>query len=246
MEKMTPISSGFKFLEYEHKHRSDDWRLLGDFLTEEVRYFKASPLADWIPTGYNDPNVNPPPKITPGDAEDSPSDEDIIVTDIRPGGPQKRTTPPGTGRDSAEPNPKRPTWMEKNEEMRSRSPKNSTPGTPNPEISSSPTGESQPANGQPSLLCFLCRERLEASHFVQCPSQQLHRFCFPCCQKTIRQALAENPNQEVFCPSGLRCAISGSQNPWAFMQAEIETILDRPPTVNSMNAAQGIGRPANG
>ena len=41
MEKMTPISSGFKFLEYEHKHRSDDWRLLGDFLTEEVRYFKA-------------------------------------------------------------------------------------------------------------------------------------------------------------------------------------------------------------
>ena len=50
---------------------------------------------------------------------DSPSDEDIIVTDIRPGGPQKRTTPPGTGRDSAEPNPKRPAWMEKNEEVKS-------------------------------------------------------------------------------------------------------------------------------
>ena len=40
------------------------------------------------------------------------------MTDIRPGGPQKRTTPPGTGRDSAEPNPKRPTWMEKNEEVK--------------------------------------------------------------------------------------------------------------------------------
>ena len=69
MEKMTPISSGFKFLEYEHKHRSDDWRLLGDFLTEEVRYFKASAHVDWIPSGFNDPTVAPPPKITPGDGE---------------------------------------------------------------------------------------------------------------------------------------------------------------------------------
>ena len=41
MDKMTPISSGFKFLEYEHKHGSGDWRLLGDFLTEGVRYFKV-------------------------------------------------------------------------------------------------------------------------------------------------------------------------------------------------------------
>merc|ERR1719210_1827434 len=256
MEKMTPISSGFKFLEYEHKHRSDDWRLLGDFLTEDVRYFKASPHADWIPSGYNDPNVAPPPKITP----DSPSDEDIIVTDVRPGGAQKRTTPPEGGRGSAEPNAKRPAWMDQaKEEMRSRSPKNNTPdgtvpreGTPNPDITGSPGADSQTANGQPSLLCFICKQRLEASHFVQCPSQQIHRynthrFCFPCCQKTIRHALSENPNQEVFCPSGLRCAISGSQNPWAFMQAEIETILDRA-TVSSSIGSQppGIGRPTNG
>lgn len=39
----------------------------------------------------------------------------------------------------------------------------------------------------------------------------------------------------------------GSQNPWAFMQAEIETILDRA-TVNSSigGAPPGIGRPTNG
>ena len=36
------------------------------------------------------------------------------------------------------------------------------------------------------------------------------RFCFPCCQRTIRLALQESPQQEVFCPSGLRCAISVS------------------------------------
>ena len=68
MDKMTPISSGFKFLEYEHKYKSDDWRLLGDFLTEGVRYFKEGVIADWIPTGYNDPHVAQPPKIPSGDA----------------------------------------------------------------------------------------------------------------------------------------------------------------------------------
>ena len=68
MDKMTPISSGFKFLEYEHKYKSDDWRLLGDFLTEGVRYFKEGVISEWIPTGYNDPHVAQPPKIPSGDA----------------------------------------------------------------------------------------------------------------------------------------------------------------------------------
>ena len=40
----------------------------------------------------------------------------------------------------------------------------------------------------------------------------------------IQLALHESP-QQVFCPSGLRCIIEGSQSPWSFMQAEIECIL---------------------
>ena len=67
MDKMTPISSGFKFLEYEYKHRSDDWRLLGDLLTEGVRYFREPLNPDWIPASYNDTQVAPPPKISSGD-----------------------------------------------------------------------------------------------------------------------------------------------------------------------------------
>ena len=47
---------------------------------------------------------------------DSPSDEDIIVTDVRPGAAQKRTTPPEGGRGSAEPNAKRPAWMDQTKE----------------------------------------------------------------------------------------------------------------------------------
>ena len=66
MDKMTSISSGFKFLEYELKYRSEDWRLLGDFLTEQVRYFKEFMNPDLIPTGYVDPNVSSPPKIQSG------------------------------------------------------------------------------------------------------------------------------------------------------------------------------------
>jgi len=249
MDKMTPISSGFKFLEYEHKYKSDDWRLLGDFLTEGVRYFKEGVISDWIPTGYNDPHVAQPPKIPSGDANSDNSEEDIIVVPSPVGHAQindrKRNTPPGG--ESVEPPMKRHEWQDK-EVGRSRSPtgtpgrQSNTPETPNqpkPIASPRPPADGQtspdtqnPQNGQPSLLCFLCKQRLEASHFVQCPSQQLHRFCFPCCQRTIRLALQESPQQEVFCPSGLRCAISGSQNPWAFMQAEIETILDRAVQIN--------------
>lgn len=66
MDKMTSISSGFKFLEYEIKYRSEDWRLLGDFLTEPVRYFKELMSQELVPTGYIDPNVSSPPKIPSG------------------------------------------------------------------------------------------------------------------------------------------------------------------------------------
>ncbi|GIY35403.1 interferon regulatory factor 2-binding protein 2-B [Caerostris darwini] len=76
----------------------------------------------------------------------------------------------------------------------------------------------------PPLKCTLCNERLEDTHFVQCPSVPNHKFCFPCSRESIKSQGAANGN-EVYCPSGEKCPLAGSNVPWAFMQGEIATIL---------------------
>uniref|UniRef100_A0AAV2J036 Interferon regulatory factor 2-binding protein 1/2-like C3HC4 zinc finger domain-containing protein n=1 Tax=Knipowitschia caucasica TaxID=637954 RepID=A0AAV2J036_KNICA len=70
-----------------------------------------------------------------------------------------------------------------------------------------------------TLSCTLCHERLEDTHFVQCPSVQGHRFCFPCTRVYIQSRRADG---EVYCPSGERCPLDNTPNspPWAFMQGE--------------------------
>ena len=72
------------------------------------------------------------------------------------------------------------------------------------------------------LTCVLCNGRLEDTHFVQCPSVAHHKFCFPCSRKSIVSQKSESA--EVFCPSGERCPLQGSNLPWAFMPEEIKTI----------------------
>uniref|UniRef100_A0A3Q3IYN3 Uncharacterized protein n=1 Tax=Monopterus albus TaxID=43700 RepID=A0A3Q3IYN3_MONAL len=76
--------------------------------------------------------------------------------------------------------------------------------------------------GSVPLCCTLCHERLEDTHFVQCPSVPSHKFCFPCSRDSIKQ---QGATGEVYCPSGERCPLVGSNVPWAFMQGEIATIL---------------------
>ncbi|XP_077462362.1 interferon regulatory factor 2-binding protein 2-B-like [Stigmatopora argus] len=76
--------------------------------------------------------------------------------------------------------------------------------------------------GGVQLCCTLCHERLEDTHFVQCPSVATHKFCFPCSCASIK---TQDAGGEVFCPSGGRCPLAGSEQPWAFMQDEIATIL---------------------
>ncbi|XP_075892723.1 interferon regulatory factor 2-binding protein 1 [Nelusetta ayraudi] len=75
-----------------------------------------------------------------------------------------------------------------------------------------------------TLSCTLCHERLEDTHFVQCPSVPGHRFCFPCTRVYIQSRRGDG---EVYCPSGERCPLDNSSNspPWAFMQGEVSTIL---------------------
>ncbi|XP_016986716.1 probable E3 ubiquitin-protein ligase IRF2BPL [Drosophila rhopaloa] len=74
-----------------------------------------------------------------------------------------------------------------------------------------------------TLKCTLCQERLEDTHFVQCPSVNHHKFCFPCSRESIKRQ--NGLGNEVYCPSGDRCPLANSVIPWAFMQGEITTIL---------------------
>ncbi|CAG9819836.1 unnamed protein product [Phaedon cochleariae] len=73
-----------------------------------------------------------------------------------------------------------------------------------------------------TLKCTLCQERLEDTHFVQCPSVPHHKFCFPCSRGSIKR---QGAGSEVYCPSGEKCPLANSNVPWAFMQGEIATIL---------------------
>ncbi|CAB3397889.1 unnamed protein product [Caenorhabditis bovis] len=76
---------------------------------------------------------------------------------------------------------------------------------------------------QPAVLqCTLCRERLEDTHFVQCPSVKKHKFCFPCSRKSIKE---QCKNPDLYCPSGEKCPLASAAMPWAFMQGEIAQIL---------------------
>ncbi|NXU33371.1 I2BP1 protein, partial [Thalassarche chlororhynchos] len=161
------ISSGYKYLEYEKRQGSGDWRLLGELFTEAVRFFRHPPAPDALPQQHPPP---PPPPRRRRKASPEPDEP-----------PTHRQHPP----DEISPE----------ESLVSRRPVE--------DLTSS------------TLCCGLCRQRLEDTHFVQCPSVPAHRFCFPCARRAIR---ARGAGGEVHCPSGGRCPLAGSGLPWAFMQ----------------------------
>uniref|UniRef100_A0A3Q2YI44 Interferon regulatory factor 2 binding protein-like n=2 Tax=Hippocampus comes TaxID=109280 RepID=A0A3Q2YI44_HIPCM len=253
------LSSGFKYLEYEKKHGSGDWRLLGDLLPEPLRVFKDCVGGDMLPQPHLD-GAHPP----------LPSSARAQAPSGSRGGSRKRKSSPEP--DSAEPGPKpveeqhHRQWLANQAEALKLSfgdhhPLGPAPGRSSPtESAESPVAAASPAkdrdsvhssggptspaggqrapssrNGEPAggaeptnaaasgpLCCTLCHERLEDTHFVQCPSAAHHKFCFPCSRDSIK---AQGAAAEVYCPSGDKCPLVGSSVPWAFMQGEIATIL---------------------
>lgn len=72
------------------------------------------------------------------------------------------------------------------------------------------------------MRCTNCNERLEDTHFVQCPSVNQHKFCFPCSRKAIKK---QWNSPDVYCPSGEKCPLTTGAMAWTFMPQEISTIL---------------------
>lgn len=283
------LSSGYKYLEYEMKHNSNDWKVLSELLSETVRFFKEAVKPEIIPSPYHNPSL--PPLPTPNTRPHVP----LAHTRSQgshgsfEGQSKKRKASPEPDNDFGEQR-KRQQWIQSQSEalkmtMNSTGygsagssstspssnhtptpPEGATMNGPSPmaalmnvtdNITSGPVspnnrnsltnpglsqGTSVARRGPPisikesapsslletnvqsseTLKCTLCHERLEDTHFVQCPSISEHKFCFPCSRNSIKM---QGAGSEVYCPSGKKCPLVGSNVPWAFMQGEIATIL---------------------
>ncbi|XP_012709011.2 interferon regulatory factor 2-binding protein 2-A [Fundulus heteroclitus] len=180
------------------------------------------------PPGFSSPpsTISPHPRNTPPEAQNgqSPMAALIMAADNAGGnsspkdGNQVHST---TRRNSS--SPLSPSSMS----QRRLTQREAASGAGAPQVQSMDQGHPQsiPDSSVPGsipLCCTLCRERLEDTHFVQCPSVPSHKFCFPCSRESIKQ---QGATGEVYCPSGEKCPLVGSNVPWAFMQGEIATIL---------------------
>ncbi|XP_034050800.1 probable E3 ubiquitin-protein ligase IRF2BPL [Thalassophryne amazonica] len=309
------LSSGFKYLEYEKKHGSGDWRLLGDLLPESLRFFKEAVGGDMLPQPYIDGSypLLPTSLVLPGRALASSSGNGSSRAGVRkrkaspepdsaegclklteeqqrqqwinsqtealklsmaagsfaathaapppplgPATPPESTAPPQSGQspmaalmsvadtlgNAQSPNKDRDSVHSTTSSSRHNS---SSPVSPasvsgqrrlssrNGDLGLSAPSQSagmdqahaqnvpdSPMANSGPLCCTICHERLEDTHFVQCPSVPNHKFCFPCSRESIK---AQGASGEVYCPSGDKCPLVGSNVPWAFMQGEIATIL---------------------
>lgn len=269
------VNSGLRYVEYEKRQGTGDWRGLSELLNDSVRMFKEPPIPEVLP--QPDPVLSLAAPGRPGPAKGttrrrkaSPGSEngesegrpDQLARDPWPRGaytgidplPGMAVPQEGPQRLHSQPSPISALMgvadSLSSSQMARDSPSMSTahssaaghsssssPSTASTSVSLAAVGQSLNAVGPSSntnsgestsstqgtlLCCTLCRERLEDTHFVQCPSVQHHKFCFPCTRGFIR---SQGQGGEVYCPSGERCPLAGSSVPWAFMQGEISTIL---------------------
>lgn len=301
------LSSGFKYLEYETKHGSGDWRLLGDLLPESLRFFREGVGGEMLPQPHIDGScpLLPNSLLLPGRASSSGGGSGSS----RPGVRKRKASPEPEGAEGGKlpEEPQRQPWIGSHTEalklsmaagslsappghlgratppepaatpqngqspmaalmsvadtlgnahspnkdrdsvQSTSSSRHNSSSPPSPASVSSQRrlssrngdlGAAQSAGGMDAaraqnvpdspaassgpLCCTICHERLEDTHFVQCPSAPNHKFCFPCSRESIK---AQGASGEVYCPSGDKCPLLGSNVPWAFMQGEIATIL---------------------
>ncbi|XP_031166752.1 interferon regulatory factor 2-binding protein 1-like [Sander lucioperca] len=269
------VNSGLRYVEYEKRQGTGDWRGLSELLNDGVRMFKEPPVPEVLP--QSDAGLpmaaagRPiPAKSTARRRKASPGSENG-ESEGRPDHPTREPWPRGAysgmeplpGMATAQEGPPRlhsqpspisalmgvadslsssqmardsPSMSTAHSSSAGR-PTSSSPSTASTSVSQAALGQGLSAVGQSSnasagestssaqgalLCCTLCRERLEDTHFVQCPSVPHHKFCFPCTRGFIR---SQGQGGEVYCPSGERCPLAGSSVPWAFMQGEISTIL---------------------
>eukprot|EP00118_Oscarella_pearsei_P013601 m.110129 g.110129 ORF g.110129 m.110129 type:complete len:497 (+) comp37386_c0_seq14:2264-3754(+) len=245
-------SSGYKDLEYERT--LDNWRLLSNLLPEAARYFRAPIAAELMPASNLDPRYPylPSPFVRSGRRRRTRSGGeagDSSAAKRCGSGESTRESPP-LGRANGPPAPASPCSV--GDSVRSSSILHPSP-TQSPDVRENSSGSNGavPSPGSlpnlmaygsrgmmhqvvgksfsvaSSLFCLTCRCALQDTRFVQCPSVLLHKFCFSCSRDAIRNAKRECT--DVFCPSGQRCPVVGNTTPWAFMNAEIETILAAEP-----------------
>lgn len=289
------INSGYKYVEYEKRHGTGDWRLLSELLSDAVRAFKDAPAPDALPQSYLDASCSmlptalchisrtTQPRVRRRKASPEPEGTERMTSEemrhhwsigVYPGipGHMPATSLASAGQPpeahSSDPSPIT-ALMSVADNVGTATPKDA-PGSSGSHsanagrqnsTSPSPGGQRRLAsrNGEPSagsssggptttvtvppsdqgavmgaegsggaggggapLCCTICHERLEDTHFVQCPSVPGHKFCFPCTRDFIRR---QGSGSEVYCPSGEKCPLVGSNVPWAFMQGEISTIL---------------------
>ncbi|KAJ0004219.1 hypothetical protein NQD34_010433 [Periophthalmus magnuspinnatus] len=263
------VNSGLRYVEYEKRHNSGDWRGLSELLNDGVRLFKEPPIPEVLPqpdpvlsmatTGrpVSSKSTSRRRKASPGSENgESEGRPEHLGREAWPRGgyPSMETHPPdGPPRLHSQPSPisalmgvadslsssqlaRDSPNMSTGHTSSVGRPPSSSPSTASTSVSQAAMGQGSASGAsnnttagesssgaQPALLCCtLCRERLEDTHFVQCPSVPHHKFCFPCTRGFIR---SQGQGSEVYCPSGERCPLVGSNVPWAFMQGEISTIL---------------------
>ena len=207
-------SNGYKDLEFEQVHGAEKWHMLGELLSEEVRFFRGHVKADLLPTPYEDAKF---PNLP------------VVSSFTHSRGSLKTHSFAGKKRpdsDSDEADRKR---FCSNDPPKETTPDVKTPPA-NPDSSQDTSHAEQASPSQnhakspPNMRCFLCYKMLEDTRFVQCPSVTGHKFCFSCSRDSIRKQ--SSSSTDVYCPSGMKCLIMGSSTPWAFMESEIATILE--------------------
>ncbi|KAK9536077.1 hypothetical protein VZT92_005889 [Zoarces viviparus] len=269
------VNSGLRYVEYEKRQGTGDWRGLSELLNDGVRMFKEPPIPEVLPqldaglpmatAGRSVPakSTTRRRKASPGSENgESEGRPDHPAREPWPRGaysgmeplPGMAAPPEGPPRLHSQPSPisalmgvadslsssqmaRDSPGMSTAHSSSAGRPTSGSPSTASTSVSQAALGQGLSAAGQSSnagagestsntqgtlLCCTLCRERLEDTHFVQCPSVPHHKFCFPCTRGFIR---SQGQGGEVYCPSGERCPLAGSSVPWAFMQGEISTIL---------------------